>query len=167
MPPETSPSPYHITQHSRYRVEGFKGETPASRTKPMLFFSSPVARVWRFIDEMQSWDFRSRICSDLGKIHRNLLVFTIFRLIKNQTDVRLVPNQLENEKCNWILVCFDKIRSGFFCVKCSIDDSRIWRVFRGEKYEFLREEKTSFWGRKRRVYRGEKDEFLGEKKTSF
>ena len=37
--------------------------------------------------------FRNRIESN-----RNQIVFTIFRLIWNQTDVRLVPNQSENGK---------------------------------------------------------------------
>ena len=48
--------------------------------------------------------FRNRI-----KSHWNQIVFTIFRLIWNQTDVRLVPNQSENGKYNLILVWFNKI----------------------------------------------------------
>ena len=40
---------------------------------------------------------------NLIKSTQNQIVFTIFRLIWNQTDVRLVPNQLENGKYNLIL----------------------------------------------------------------
>ena len=36
------------------------------------------------------------------KSTRNQIVFTIFRLILIQTDVRLVPNQSENDKYNLI-----------------------------------------------------------------
>ena len=35
---------------------------------------------------------------------QNQIVFTIFQLIWNQTDVRLVPNQSENGKYNLILL---------------------------------------------------------------
>ena len=41
---------------------------------------------------------------NLIKPTRNQIVFTIFRLIWNQTDVRLVPNQWENGKYNLISV---------------------------------------------------------------
>ena len=39
---------------------------------------------------------------NLVKSNRNRIVFTIFRLIWNQTDVRLFPNQSENGKYNLI-----------------------------------------------------------------
>ena len=39
---------------------------------------------------------------NLIKATRNQIVFTTFRLIWNQTDVRLVPNQSENGKYNLI-----------------------------------------------------------------
>ena len=45
----------------------------------------------------------------LIKLTRNQIVSTIFRLIWNTTDVRLVPNQSENGKCNLIPVWFNKI----------------------------------------------------------
>ena len=38
------------------------------------------------------------------KSNRNQIVFTIFRLIWNQIDVRFNPNQLENGKYNLILI---------------------------------------------------------------
>ena len=41
--------------------------------------------------------------SDSCQINRNQNVFTIFRLIWNQTDVRLVPNQSEYGEYNLIL----------------------------------------------------------------
>ena len=39
---------------------------------------------------------------NLIKSTRNQIVFTIFRLIWNQTDIRLDPNQSENGKYNLI-----------------------------------------------------------------
>ena len=39
---------------------------------------------------------------NLNKSTRNQIVFTIFRLIWNQTDVRLFPNQSENVIYNLI-----------------------------------------------------------------
>ena len=39
---------------------------------------------------------------NLIKLTRNQIVFTIFRLIWNQTDVRLDPNQPDNGKYNLI-----------------------------------------------------------------
>ena len=41
---------------------------------------------------------------NLIESNRNQIVFTIFRLIWHQTDVRLVPNQPENGKYNMISV---------------------------------------------------------------
>ena len=50
--------------------------------------------------------YTQRIFSqNLVKSNRNQIVFTIFRLIWNQTDsVRLVPNKSENSKYNLISV---------------------------------------------------------------
>ena len=50
------------------------------------------------------------------KSNRKQIVFTIFRLIWNQTDVRSVPNQSENGKYNLISVWFNKIWKIFPCV---------------------------------------------------
>ena len=44
------------------------------------------------------------------------IVFTIFRLIWNQTDIRLVPNQSENGKYNLISGWINKISKRFLCV---------------------------------------------------
>ena len=41
---------------------------------------------------------------NLIKSNRDQIAYTIFRLIWNQTDVRLVPNRSENGKYNLILV---------------------------------------------------------------
>ena len=41
---------------------------------------------------------------NLMKENRNQIPFTILRLIWNQTDVRLVPNQSENGESNLIFV---------------------------------------------------------------
>ena len=46
----------------------------------------------------------------------NQIVFPIFRLIWNQTDVRLVQNQSENCKYNPISVWLNKILKRFLCV---------------------------------------------------
>jgi len=50
------------------------------------------------------------------KSTRNRIVFTIFRLISNQTDIRLVPNQSENGKYNLISGWFNKISKIFLRV---------------------------------------------------
>ena len=44
-------------------------------------------------------------------------VYTSFRLIWNQTDVSLVPNQPENGKYNLISVWFNNISKIFLCVQ--------------------------------------------------
>ena len=41
---------------------------------------------------------------NLIESNRNKIVFTIFRLISNQTDIRLVPHQSENYQYNLISV---------------------------------------------------------------
>ena len=50
------------------------------------------------------------------KSFRNQIVFTIFQLIWNRTDVRLVPNQSVHGKCNRISVWFKNIPKRFLCV---------------------------------------------------
>ena len=45
-----------------------------------------------------------------------MIVFFIFSLIWNQTDVRLVPNQSENGKYNLISVSFNKVSKRLLCV---------------------------------------------------
>ena len=88
-----------------------------------LFF----ARHHRFFDGLRSCIQRGST-SAIRRIHaetffRNFIksnriqiVFTIFRLIWNQTDVRLVPNQLENGKYNLMSCRFNMISKIFFCV---------------------------------------------------
>ena len=51
-----------------------------------------------------------------SKSTRNRIVFTMHRLIWNQTDVRLVSNQLVHGKYNLICVWFNKIWKRFLCV---------------------------------------------------
>ena len=46
---------------------------------------------------------------------RNQIVFTFFRLNWNQTHVRLVPNQSENDNYNLISVWFNNISKRFLC----------------------------------------------------
>ena len=50
---------------------------------------------------------------NLIKSTRNQIIFTIFRLIWNQTDVRLDPNQSKDGKYNLISGLFDKILNNF------------------------------------------------------
>ena len=47
--------------------------------------------------------YKEKYFFNLVKSTRNQNVFTIFRLIWSQTDVRLDPNQLENGKYNLII----------------------------------------------------------------
>ena len=53
---------------------------------------------------------------NLIKSNQNQIVFTIFWLISNQTDVRLVPNESENGKYNLISVWLNKISKRFLGV---------------------------------------------------
>ena len=55
---------------------------------------------------------------NLIKSNRNQIVFTIFRLIRHQTDVRLVSNLSENGNYNLISVWFNKIS---LCVSKRMD----------------------------------------------
>ena len=50
------------------------------------------------------------------KSNWNQIVFNIFQLSWNQTDIRLVPNQSKNNKCNLISVWFKRISKRFICV---------------------------------------------------
>ena len=53
---------------------------------------------------------------NLIESNRIQIVFAIFRLISNQMDIRLVPNQSENGKYNLIPIWFNKISKRFLCV---------------------------------------------------
>ena len=57
---------------------------------------------------------------NLIESNRNQFVFTIFRLIWIQTDVRLVTNQPENGKYNLISVGFNKISKRLLCLLSNI-----------------------------------------------
>ena len=52
----------------------------------------------------------------LVKSSRNQILFTIFRLVLNETDICLVPDQSENGKYNLISVRFNKISKIILCV---------------------------------------------------
>ena len=69
---------------------------------------------WRGVHTEKS--FRNLIESN-----QNQIAFTIFRLIWNQRDVRLVPNQFKNGKYNLISVDLTRIRSWFLCEQFQID----------------------------------------------
>ena len=53
---------------------------------------------------------------NLVNSHRNQILFTICRLIWNQTDVHLAPNQSKNGEYNLISVWINKIPKKFPCV---------------------------------------------------
>ena len=53
---------------------------------------------------------------NLIKSNRDQIVLTIYRLIWNQTDVRLVLNQSGNSKYNPIRFDMTRIRKAFRCV---------------------------------------------------
>ena len=53
---------------------------------------------------------------NLIKSNWNQIVFTIYRLIWKQTDVRSVQNQSKNAKYNLISVLFNMISKRFLCV---------------------------------------------------
>ena len=44
------------------------------------------------------------------------LYLPIFQMIYNQEDIRLVPNQSENDKYNLVSVWFNKISKIYLCV---------------------------------------------------
>ena len=58
---------------------------------------------------------------NLIKSTQNQIVFTIFRLICNQTDVRVVQNQSKSGKYNLISVWLNKILKIFLYV-CNLED---------------------------------------------
>ena len=86
---------------------------PAHREMDSFFLSNwavyDCAEVFPCIHTEKS--FRSLI-----KSTRNQIVFTIFRMILNQTNVRLVPNQSENGKYNLVSGWFNNIVKRFLCV---------------------------------------------------
>ena len=65
---------------------------------------------------MQLGNTHRKYFPNLIESNGNQIVFTMHRLISNQTDVLLVPNQLENGKYNLIWVWFNKISKIFLCV---------------------------------------------------
>ena len=59
---------------------------------------------------------------NLIKSNRNQIVFNIFRLIWNQTDIHLVQNQSESGKYNLISGWYKKISKRFLCVRLGAND---------------------------------------------
>ena len=66
-------------------------------------------KLWKVVHAEESF-------LDVVESTRNQIVFTTFRLIWIQTDVRLDPNQSENCKYNLISGWFDKTSEIFFTV---------------------------------------------------
>ena len=60
--------------------------------------------------------YTKKFFRNLIKSNRNQIVFTIFRLIWNQSDDRLVPSQSVHGKYNLISVWFNQITKIFLCV---------------------------------------------------
>jgi len=73
--------------------------------KNILILLILALKVWFIITMLHT----EKSFRNLVKSTRNQIVFTIFRLIWNQTDVRLVQNQSEDAKYNLISGWFDKI----------------------------------------------------------
>ena len=61
-------------------------------------------------------DYTKKSFQDLIKSNCYQIVFTIYRLIWNQMDVRFIRNQSENDEYNLILVWLNKISKIFICV---------------------------------------------------
>ena len=99
---------------------------------PFNLFAVTVLLIWEEIFTHQliqtNWIYTSTIighplCLHADKSFRNLIkstrnqiVYTIFQLLWNRTDFRLIPNQLENGIYNLISVWFDNISKKFLCV---------------------------------------------------
>ena len=70
----------------------------------------------KLYDWRNGWTYTEKYFQNLIKSNRNEIVFTIFRMIWNQTDVLCVPNQSENVHYNLITVWFNKISKKCLCV---------------------------------------------------
>ena len=70
---------------------------------------------------------------NLIKSNWNQIVFTMHRLIRNQTDVRLVTNQSENGKYNLISGWFNKISKRFLCVQIWAPDRCSFFPWKGSR----------------------------------
>ena len=93
--------------HGLRRTEGRVVEAEAHFTSPSTAWVRGARQsVGPLYTEKYFWN--------LIKSNRYQIIFTIFWLIWNQTDVRCVPNQSENGKYNLISVSFNKI---FLCVR--------------------------------------------------
>ena len=53
---------------------------------------------------------------NLIKSNRNLIKFSILRMMWIHTEVRLILNQPENPRYHYILVCFNRIQKRFLCM---------------------------------------------------
>ena len=63
---------------------------------------------------------------NLVNANRNQIVITIFHLIKNQTEFRLVPNESENGKYNLISDNLNRICGQFLCVYVPVLNFCLW-----------------------------------------
>ena len=78
----------------------------------------PLCSIFRFtiFSSPGNRCFAQKYFWNLIKSNRNQIVFIIFRLIWNETNIRLVPDQSENDKYNLIWIWFNKISKRFLCV---------------------------------------------------
>ena len=67
---------------------------------------------------------------NLIKSNRNQISFTMYRLVWNQTNGRLVPNQSENGKYNPISVWSNKILERTSPCAWNFNNDRAWTIFR-------------------------------------
>ena len=75
-----------------------------------------IARITRLQQKLAPIHYTQRNLCEILLNQTETRLVTIFQLIWNQTDVRLVPNQSENEKYNLTSVWFNKISKRFLCV---------------------------------------------------
>ena len=83
---------------------------------------------------------------NLIKSTRNQIVFTIFPLIWNQTNVRFVPYQSENGKYNMISSWFNKISKIFLCVmKKRLKITKLLRCQKAHSFQTIKDIDPKFY----------------------
>ena len=118
--------PIKLLRHRRHPHDKFSRDLFCCYQNYMRDFQKPNRCDWLILKNARSLvikknaeerPYRHReYFRNLIKSNWYLIVFTIFWLIWNQTDIHLVPNQLENGKYNLISVWLNKISKIFLCV---------------------------------------------------
>ena len=100
-----------------FEHQGFLGQLELFNKQDLTYVNlcwiiKTELRFWACVNVHTEESFRNLI-----KSNRNQIAFTIFRLIWNQTDIRLDPNKSENGKYNLFSGWFNKISEIFVWVK--------------------------------------------------